>query len=96
MLLRKERARIMELDEIAAISSKRLMVIGLVIMGITLLGFMLHSVIHVEPGVVAMGGAAMMLIATRADVEESLAIKWSGLRFSSLSVCLLLFREPVK
>ena len=78
----EERARIMELDEIAAISSKRLMVIGLVIMGITLLGFMLHSLIHVEPGVIAMGGAALMLIATRADVEESLAkVEWNTLFF---------------
>ncbi len=78
----EERARIMELDEIAAISDKRQMWVGLSIMLFTLLGFMMHSVIHVEPGVVAMGGAALMLIATRADVEEALAkIEWNTLFF---------------
>ncbi len=78
----EERARIMELDEIAAISDRRLMWTGLIIMLVTLCGFMLHSVIHVEPGVIAMGGAAMMLIATRADVEEALAkVEWNTLFF---------------
>ena len=78
----EERARIMELDEIAAISDKNRMWVGLIIMIITLSGFMLHSLIHVEPGVIAMGGAALMLIATRADVEESLAkVEWNTLFF---------------
>ncbi len=78
----EERARIMELDELAAISNHRLMWTGLTIMVITLTGFMLHSLIHVEPGVVAMGGAALMLIATRADVEEALAkVEWNTLFF---------------
>ncbi len=78
----EERARIMELDEIAAISDKTRMWVGLIIMLITLSGFMLHSLIHVEPGVIAMGGAALMLIATRADVEESLAkVEWNTLFF---------------
>ena len=78
----EERARIMELDENAAISDKKLMWVGLGVMIVTLCGFMLHSLIHVEPGVVAMGGAALMLILTKADVEEALAkIEWNTLFF---------------
>lgn len=78
----EERARIMDLDEKATISDWGLMWTGLSIMALTLAGFMLHSVLHVEPGVVAMGGAALMLIITRQDVEEALAkVEWNTLFF---------------
>lgn len=78
----EERARIMELDENAAISDLPLLIKGLVIMGLTLSGFMLHSLLHVEPGVIAMAGAALTLILTRHSVEEALAkIEWNTLFF---------------
>ena len=78
----EERARIMELDEKAAITNAALMKKGLCVMGLTLLGFLTHGLTHLEPGVVAIGGASLLLLVTRESVEEALAkVEWNTLFF---------------
>lgn len=78
----EERARIMELDEKAAITNPVLMKKGLIVMGLTLVGFLTHGLTHLEPGVVAVSGATLLLLVTRESVEEALAkVEWNTLFF---------------
>lgn len=78
----EERARIMDLNEKRAITNPKLLRTGLVVMGLTLAGFIVHGLFHLQPGVVAMAGAGLLLALTRKDAEHALAeIEWTTLFF---------------
>jgi Na+/H+ antiporter NhaD/arsenite permease-like protein len=78
----EQRARVMDLNEKRAITNPRLLKKSLFIVALTLAGFMLHGVFRLEPGVVAMGGAALLLLLTRANVEKALeGVEWPTLFF---------------
>ena len=78
----EKRARIMELDERAAITDRKKMTRGLIVMALTIAGFLSHSVTHLEPGVVAMAGAAAAMALCRVDVEKALEkVEWVTLFF---------------
>jgi len=78
----EQRARIMDLNARRAIADPRLLWKALAVMGLTLCGFLLHGALHLEPGVVAMGGAALLLLVTRADVSRALEeVEWPTLFF---------------
>ncbi len=78
----EKRARIMELDENAAITDHGNMKRGGVVMIITIIGFLLHGALHLQPSVVAMGGATLALVVCKVDVDHQLEkIEWSTLFF---------------
>jgi Na+/H+ antiporter NhaD/arsenite permease-like protein len=78
----EHRARIMELDENAAITDAANMRRGGFVMIFTIIGFLLHGAIGLQPCVVAMGGAALGLAVCKVDVDHSLEkIEWSTLFF---------------
>ncbi len=78
----EKRARIMELDERAAITDRKKMIRGLIVMFLTIGGFLSHSITGLEPGVVAMAGAALALLICKVDVEKALEkIEWGTLFF---------------
>ncbi len=78
----EDRARIMDLDESRALTDVPLLRKSLVVMGCTFVGFLLHTWLHLEPGVVAMAGAGVLLVVTRANVEEVFkAVEWPMLFF---------------
>ena len=78
----EKRARIMELDERAAITDRRRMFRGLSVMLLTIIGFLSHSFTGLEPGVVAMTGAAAALALCKVDVEKALEkVEWITLFF---------------
>lgn len=78
----EQRARIMDMEERRAIRNAPLMKKGLIAMGVTLAGFLLHGVLHLEPGVIAMAGAALLLLISRADIEDALeGVEWATLLF---------------
>ena len=78
----EKRARIMELDEKAAITDRKKMTGGLIVMLLTITGFLLHSVTGLEPGVVAMTGAAAALAVCKVDIEKALEkVEWITLFF---------------
>lgn len=78
----EKRARIMELDERAAITDRKKMTGGLIVMLLTIVGFLLHSVTGLEPGVVAMTGAAAALAVCKVDIEKALEkVEWITLFF---------------
>ncbi|TDC69304.1 hypothetical protein E1200_08970 [Actinomadura sp. GC306] len=73
---------VMALDERKAITDRRLLVRCLVVLGLIIVGFSLHSVLHVEPSIVALIGAGVMLLVTRVEVEDVLKeVEWGVLVF---------------
>jgi Na+/H+ antiporter NhaD/arsenite permease-like protein len=78
----EKRARILELDEMKAITdSINLRRAGIVVL-LTLIGFLIHGFIGVQPCVIAMSGAALALVVCKVDVDEMLGkIEWGTLFF---------------
>src|SRR6478736_486682 len=73
---------VMALQERRAIKDPRLLVRSLGVLAIVILGFGLHSVLHVAPSIVALLGAGGMLLITDIDVAEVLPeVEWSTLVF---------------
>ena len=78
----EKRARIMELDENAAITDPVNMKRGGLVMIITIIGFLLHGAVGIQPCVVAIAGAALCLGICKVDVDHCLEkIEWSTLFF---------------
>lgn len=77
-----KQASIMTLHAHEAIKSKSLFYKSVVMTIITAVAFVLHGAVHIEPSVVALGAAAIMLILSRAEVEEILMdVEWSTIGF---------------
>ncbi|MEU6697765.1 ArsB/NhaD family transporter [Pseudonocardia sp. NPDC046786] len=75
-------AEVMTLNERRAITDPRLLVRSLCVLVLVVAGFGLHTVLHLEPSIVALLGAGVMLLVTRADVQETLAeVEWPTLVF---------------
>ncbi|CNF09975.1 Arsenic-transport integral membrane protein ArsA [Mycobacterium tuberculosis] len=75
-------AEVMSLDERKAITDPKLLVRCLIVLGFVIVGFMLHSVLHAEPSIVALIGAGVMLLVSRVDVSDVLEeVEWPVLVF---------------
>ncbi|MFE3453646.1 SLC13 family permease [Nonomuraea sp. NPDC059194] len=75
-------AAVMALQERRAITDPRLLARCLAVLAGVVCGFALHAVLHVEPSIVAMVGAGVMLLVSRADVSEVLReVEWPTLVF---------------
>lgn len=74
---------IMEMDESGLITDKPLLIRCFVILGITILGFFLHQVLHVESSVVALSGAFLLLMLTgeHAMEEAFTRVEWTTIFF---------------
>ncbi len=77
-----KQASIMTLHAHEAIKSKSLFYKSVVMTVITAVAFVLHGAVHIEPSVVALAAAAIMLILSRVEVEEVLMdVEWSTIGF---------------
>ena len=77
-----KQASIMTLHAHEAIKSKSLFYKSVVMTIITAVAFVLHGAVHIEPSVVALAAAAIMLILSRVEVEEVLMdVEWSTIGF---------------
>jgi Na+/H+ antiporter NhaD/arsenite permease-like protein len=75
------RERIGELDPRAELKQERLLPI-LAVLGGTIIGFFLHALLHVEPVVVAMTGATVMLLVAGRELEWALErVEWGTIFF---------------
>ena len=75
-------AEVMALQERRAIKDARLLVRALAVLAVVVVGFGLHSVLHVAPSIVALVGAGAMLLVTAIDVAEVLEeVEWPTLVF---------------
>ena len=78
----EKRARIMELDESAAITDPVNMKRGGIVMIITIIGFLMHGALGLQPCVIAIAGSALCLAVCKVDVDHCLEkIEWSTLFF---------------
>ena len=75
-------AEVMALSEREAIRDPRLLVQSLVVLGLVLLGFVLHTVLDYEPSVVALLGAGLLVLISRVTTEDAIAdVEWETLVF---------------
>lgn len=77
-----KRDAVMQLSEKDAIHDKTLFIKSVVMVGIVALAFVLHSVLSLEPCVIALTAAAIMLIISGADLEKTIReVEWSTIGF---------------
>lgn len=77
------RQHVMGMDERAAIKDPVLLIKSLVVLGITMTGFVLHGMLHMEPATIALSGAALLLlISGTKDPHRILSeVEWATLFF---------------
>jgi Na+/H+ antiporter NhaD/arsenite permease-like protein len=69
-------------DPAAAIKDRRLMIRALVVLGLTLVGFLFHSVLGLEAATIALLGATVLMLVGPLDPHDALRdIEWSTLFF---------------
>ena len=69
-------------DPAAAIKDRPLMIKALVVLGLTIVGFLLHSALHLEAATIAMLGATVLMIVGKLDTHDTLRdIEWNTLFF---------------
>jgi Na+/H+ antiporter NhaD/arsenite permease-like protein len=75
-------AALARLDARGALAPRWKVATSLGVLGLTLAGFFAHSALGLEPATVALAGAALCLLVSRAGIEEPLrAIEWPTLAF---------------
>jgi Na+/H+ antiporter NhaD/arsenite permease-like protein len=75
-------AEVMKLQERDAITDGRLLVVSGVVLTVVLAAFVLHTVLHLEPSVVALVGGLTLLAASRLNAESvARDVEWPTLAF---------------
>ena len=78
----EKRMKIMQMDEKLAIKDVALLKKSLIVLGITITGFVIHEFIGFESASVALIGAALLMLISKVDPEEILLeIEWATLFF---------------
>lgn len=76
------KSRIMELQEVEAIKDYALLKKSLLVLTLTILGFIFHNMLHLEPATIALGGATFLIFITKEEPEDILlAVEWPTLFF---------------
>ncbi|MCL8015214.1 ArsB/NhaD family transporter [Streptomyces sp. AS02] len=75
-------AEVMALEEKEAIRDHRLLWQGLAVLTLVVVGFVLHPVLHYEPSVVALLGAGLLIVISKAETRQVLGeVEWPTLAF---------------
>jgi len=73
---------IMQLNEQDEIKDAALLRKCLVVLALTILGFVTHQYLHLESSIIALTGASLLLLITRSDPEHALqAVEWPVMFF---------------
>lgn len=71
-----------EVDPAAAIKDRPLMIRALVVLGLTIIGFLAHAALGLEAATIALLGATVLMVVGRLDPHEALRdIEWNTLFF---------------
>ncbi|HXG25334.1 MAG TPA: ArsB/NhaD family transporter [Candidatus Binatia bacterium] len=74
--------RLAQLDPAAAIKDRRLMWVALAVLGLVIVGFLLHSALGLEAATIAMLGATALLLVGRLKPHDALRdVEWNTLFF---------------
>jgi Na+/H+ antiporter NhaD/arsenite permease-like protein len=75
-------AEVMALDEKEAITDRPLLIRSLIVLGLVLVGFTLHGVLHLEPSLIALLGAGLLIAVSRLPARSYLVdVEWETLLF---------------
>ena len=75
-------AGLLELNEREMITDGRLLRQSLIVLGLTLVGFLLHGPLHLEPATIALAGALVLMVIARESPDEVLRdVEWPTLFF---------------
>lgn len=75
-------AKILEINEKDEIRDTELLKKCLVVLALTIMGFVLHQYVHLESSVIALAGASLLLLVTGDDPEHSLqSVEWPVIFF---------------
>ena len=78
----KDRKAVMKLDANSFIQDKALLIKSLVVLTLVLVAFVLHSVLHIEPSVIAMIGAGVLVMISNLKPEQfARDVEWGTLVF---------------
>ncbi|GII30489.1 ArsB/NhaD family transporter [Planotetraspora mira] len=73
---------VLALQERRAITDPRLLTRCLIVLGLVIIAFGLHAVVHVEPSIIALVGAGTMLLVSRVEVSDILReVEWPTIIF---------------
>jgi Na+/H+ antiporter NhaD/arsenite permease-like protein len=76
------RASLLEMNEREMIADPGLLRVSLAVLGLTLLGFLLHGPLQLEPATIALTGAIVLIVLARQSPEEVLReVEWPTLFF---------------
>ncbi|MBN2509684.1 MAG: ArsB/NhaD family transporter [Spirochaetales bacterium] len=80
---REQKARIMDFDEMKTITDRGLLIKSVSVIVLTVVGFTLHGVFHLEPATIAIAGAVLLMILTREhDVDRFFKeVEWGTIFF---------------
>ena len=74
--------KIFELDETKCIKDRPLLIQCGVVLGLVILGFILHDTLNFDNGLIAIAGAVLLVLISRGDIEEALlSIEWPTIFF---------------
>ena len=78
----ENREAIMKRDAAVAITDKSLLVKSIVVFGFTVIGFLVHELLHVGPAFIAITAAAILVALSRIDPHDVLEqVEWTTLAF---------------
>ncbi|SDJ13939.1 Na+/H+ antiporter NhaD [Actinokineospora alba] len=78
----KRVAEVMALSEREAIRDKTLLWQSMIVLALVLVGFVLHSALHLDPSVVALLGAGVLVLISKITTEQAIAdVEWETLVF---------------
>lgn len=73
---------VMQLDARAKITDSKLLIRSSIVLAVVMIGFTLHAVMHLEPAIIALLGAGVMVLVSGASASQYLAeVEWSTLVF---------------
>lgn len=78
----EDKLKIMEMDERDAIRDWGLLKRSLIVLAMTIVGFFLHQILHLESATIALAGATLLMIVAREEPEDVLlSVEWPTLFF---------------
>ena len=78
----EHREAVLALDAKESIRDARLLAVGLVVVGLTMAGFLFHNALGLEVATIALLGATILMLVARIDPHEALReVEWSTLFF---------------
>jgi Na+/H+ antiporter NhaD/arsenite permease-like protein len=78
----EQAAGLLQLNEREMITDGGLLRKSLIVLGLTLVGFLLHGPLHLEPATIALAGAIVLMVVARESPEEVLRdVEWPTLFF---------------